>query len=81
MRTGTAPGAVSAKEGGLAVFVNNRWCNPAHITVKECICNSDVELCAVGLRPYYLPREFSHVVMVIVYTPPSANPSTACAHN
>ncbi|KAI2649597.1 RNA-directed DNA polymerase from mobile element jockey [Labeo rohita] len=71
-------GSGKRKGGGLAVLVNNRWCNPAHITVKECICNPDVELCAVGLRPYYLPREFSHVVMVIVYAPPSANPSIVC---
>ncbi|KAL0151264.1 hypothetical protein M9458_053455 [Cirrhinus mrigala] len=71
-------GSGKCKGGGLAVLVNNRWCNPAHITVKERICNPDVELCAVGLRPYYLPREFSHVVMVILYAPPSANPSIAC---
>ncbi|XP_025758196.1 uncharacterized protein LOC112843545 [Oreochromis niloticus] len=66
------------KGGGLAVFVNNRWCNPAHITIKERICCPDIELCAVGLRPYYLPREFSHVILVAVYVPPSANPTAAC---
>ncbi|KAI4899972.1 hypothetical protein NFI96_015155 [Prochilodus magdalenae] len=38
----------------------------------------DIELLAVGLRPYYLPREFSHVVVVAVYIPPSANPTSAC---
>ncbi|XP_060756854.1 uncharacterized protein LOC132867901 [Neoarius graeffei] len=78
VRTVTAPGAVSGKEGGLAILVNNRLCNPAHITVKERICSPDVELCAVGLHPYYLPREFSNVIMVAVYVPPSANPNTAC---
>ncbi|XP_042070768.1 voltage-dependent N-type calcium channel subunit alpha-1B [Haplochromis burtoni] len=66
------------KGGGLAVLVNNRWCNPANITIKERICCPDTELCAVGLRPYYLPREFSHVILVAVYVPPSANPTAAC---
>ncbi|KAI4894907.1 hypothetical protein NFI96_007435 [Prochilodus magdalenae] len=66
------------KGGGLAVLVNNRWCSPGHITVKERICCPDIELLAVGLRPYYLPREFSHVVVVAVYIPPSANPTSAC---
>ncbi|XP_019223006.1 uncharacterized protein LOC109205037 [Oreochromis niloticus] len=66
------------KGGGLAVLVNNRRCNPAHITIKERICCPDIELCAVGLRPYYLPREFSHVILVAVYVPPSANPTAAC---
>ncbi|KAI4888527.1 hypothetical protein NFI96_008530 [Prochilodus magdalenae] len=64
------------KGGGLAVLVNNRWCSPGHITVKERICCPDIELLAVGLRPYYL--EFSHVVVVAVYIPPSANPTSAC---
>ncbi|KAK0140095.1 hypothetical protein N1851_022981 [Merluccius polli] len=65
------------KGGGVAVLVNNRWCNPAHITIKERICDPNMELCAVGLRPYYLPREFSQVIMVAVYVPPSANPTSA----
>lgn len=25
--------------GGHAVLVNNRWCNPAHIAIKERICS------------------------------------------
>ena len=31
------------------------------------ICCPDTELLAVGLRPYYLQREFSDVIMVAVY--------------
>ncbi|TWW65035.1 hypothetical protein D4764_22G0006820 [Takifugu flavidus] len=27
------------KGGGLAVFVNDRWCNPGHITIKEQHCS------------------------------------------
>ena len=66
------------KGGGLAVYVNNRWCNPGHLTVKDRICSPDIELLAVGLRSYYLPREFSHAIAVAVYIPPSANPTSAC---
>lgn len=33
---------------------------------------------AVGLRPYYLPREFTSVVAIIVYIPPSGNAEAAC---
>ena len=57
------------KGGGIAVYVNNRWCNPGHITVKDRICSPDNELLAVGLRPYYLPREFSHAYIGCVYSP------------
>ncbi|KAL6473956.1 hypothetical protein MHYP_G00175170 [Metynnis hypsauchen] len=66
------------KGGGLAVLVNNRWCNPGHITIKERACCPDIELLAVGLRPYYLPREYSYAIIVTVYVPPSANPTSAC---
>lgn len=58
------------KGGGLAVFVNDRWCNPGHITVKEQLCSRDIELLAVSMRPYYLPREFSHVIAITAYVPP-----------
>ncbi|MBN3314597.1 BT2A1 protein, partial [Atractosteus spatula] len=66
------------KGGGLAVLVNNRWCNPGHTHVKERVCNPDIELVAVGLRPYYLPREFTCAIFVVVYIPPTANAEVAC---
>lgn len=57
------------KGGGLALFVNNRWCHPGHISVKERLCCKDIELLAVGLRPFYVPREFNSVIAIIVYIP------------
>lgn len=66
------------KGGGLAVFVNDRWCNPGHITIKEQLCSKDIELLAVGMRPFYIPREFSHVIAMTVYVPPTANGDAAC---
>ncbi|TWW59307.1 hypothetical protein D4764_06G0008370 [Takifugu flavidus] len=59
------------KGGGLAVFISNRWCNPEHIHVKERVCSPDVELIAIGLHPYYLPREFINVIAITVYIPPT----------
>ena len=67
------------KGGGVAVFVNSSWCNPGHITIKEQLCSPDAELLAVGLRPYHLPREIPHVIIVVLYIPPSANPTSACS--
>lgn len=66
------------KGGGLVVFINSRWCHPGHVTIKQKICTPDIELLVVSLRPYYLPREFSHVLAVTVYIPPSAAPSRVC---
>lgn len=37
------------KRGGrIAAFINNRWCNTGHITVKEHFGSPDIELLAVG---------------------------------
>ncbi|KAF7664853.1 hypothetical protein LDENG_00161750 [Lucifuga dentata] len=66
------------KGGGLALLVNNRWCHPNHISVKEQLCCPDTELIAVSLRPYYMPREFSHAIVLVVYIPPSADAKRAC---
>ncbi|CAN9505300.1 unnamed protein product [Ophioblennius macclurei] len=68
----------SKKKGGRrAVLVNTRWCNPTHITIKERVCCPDTELLAVCPRPYYQPHEFSHTIIVAIYVPPSANPTSA----
>ncbi|KAI4892824.1 hypothetical protein NFI96_004611 [Prochilodus magdalenae] len=67
-----------SKGGGLVLFVNIRWCNPGHVTVKERICCRDIELLAVSLRPYYMPRELSHAIAVCVYVPPRADAEIAC---
>ncbi|XP_078810597.1 uncharacterized protein LOC144994953 [Oryzias latipes] len=63
--------------GGIALYVSERWCNPGHVCVKEQLCTPHVELLAVGLRPYYLPREFTSVVVVNVYVPLSADAEAA----
>lgn len=34
--------------GGLTLYINNRWCNPGHITLQQLICCPDIELLAVG---------------------------------
>lgn len=59
--------------GGVCLYVNNRWCHTQHVTVKERVCDPNIELIAVSCRPYYLPREFSHVIVMVVYIPPSGN--------
>lgn len=69
-----------SKRGVLAILVNS---NPCHIMVREWICCPDIELLAVWLRPYYLPREILHAIVVAVYIPPSGNSKSASSviHN
>lgn len=67
-----------SKGGGLILYVTNRWCNPSHVTVKDTLCCCDLELLAVSMRPYYLPREFTHVIAECVYIAPRADAGAAC---
>jgi len=48
------------------------------VTVKERICCPDIELLSVGFRAFYAPREFPYTVVIVVYIPPRAAPTTAC---
>lgn len=67
----------SGKErgGGVCVYVNDRWCN--NIKTHDRVCTPDIEMLTVSLRPYYLPREFSTLVISCVYIPPGANTNAA----
>lgn len=58
------------KGGGVALYINDRWCN--NICVKKSICTPDIELLSVSVRPFYLPREFTNVYVTIVYIAPDA---------
>ena len=57
--------------GGLAVYVNERWCK--QVNIKESFCNDDIEYLVISCRPFYLPREFSNVLIINVYIHPGSN--------
>ncbi len=58
--------------GGLCVYINKEWCNNAAVLSKH--CSSLVEFMVVKCRPFYLPREFTAIVIVAVYIPPYIPP-------
>lgn len=41
------------------------------------MCNEDIELLCLSLRPFYLPREFGNILICSVYVPPDGNASRA----
>ena len=61
--------------GGVAVYIKEAWCN--NITPKKQHCCPNLELLSVSLRPSYLPREFTNIVITVVYIPPSADKNLA----
>ena len=50
--------------GGVCLYVSPRWCSTAG--VREKLCNTNIELLAVSLRPFYLPREFPLLFLMLV---------------
>ncbi len=64
--------------GGVCLYVNTCWCST--VIVREEVCNSDIKLLAVSLRPFYLPREFPQLFFILLYIHPRANAPTAIEH-
>ncbi|KAI4880568.1 hypothetical protein NFI96_009563, partial [Prochilodus magdalenae] len=59
-----------SKGGGLVLFVNIRWCNPGHVTVKERICCQDIELLATQHPDAFIAisGDFNHITLDSVLT-------------
>ncbi|KAI3376099.1 hypothetical protein L3Q82_016628, partial [Scortum barcoo] len=62
---GTNDGFREEKEGGGVCFmVNNKWCSDVEIISTG--CSPDLEHLMIRCRPYYLPWEFTSIVMTAV---------------
>ena len=61
--------------GGVCCIVNDKWCTDVKIKTK--FCSPDLEVLTLDCRPFYLPREFSSVMLTTIYIPPSANKDNA----
>ena len=57
--------------GGLCIYIKNRWCS--NVKIHTILCSPNLELLTLSIRPFYLPREFSNIVLCCVYVPPSAD--------
>lgn len=69
--------AGKSRGGGIGIYIRDDWCK--QYTVREAVCNPDLELLCLSLRPVYLPREFGNIVMCAVYVPPDGNAARAAA--
>ena len=63
--------------GGICAYINDLWCR-SH-SVKYKICDPNVEILGMTLRPFYLPREFGCIPLFVVYAPPSGKASQAAS--
>ncbi|KAL0152385.1 hypothetical protein M9458_052108, partial [Cirrhinus mrigala] len=66
-----------SRGGGVCLMVNNSWCNSASVVPLARSCTPNLELLTIMCRPFYLPREFTSVIISAVYIPPQADTDTA----
>ncbi|KAI4903013.1 hypothetical protein NFI96_007809, partial [Prochilodus magdalenae] len=61
--------------GGLCVYISTEWCKNS--VLVSSYCSPLVEFMVVRCRPFYLPREFTAVLIISVYIPPGATAKAA----
>ena len=61
--------------GGVCLYINKEW--SIDYTVCDQVCTPYVELLTLSLRPFYLPREFTNIIMCSRYVLPKANCKSA----
>ncbi len=69
--------AGKTKGGGMYFMINKKWCDPRNISILSCSCSPHLEQLSIICRPFYLPQEFSSIVVTAVYIPPQAETSLA----
>ncbi len=69
--------AGKTKDGGVCFMINKKWCDPRNISILSCSCSPHLEHLSIICCPFYLPREFSSIVITSVYIPPQADTSLA----
>ncbi len=65
------------KGGGVCFMINKKWCDPRNISILSRSCSPHLEHLSIICHPFYLPREFSSIVVTAVYIPPQADTSLA----
>ncbi len=65
------------KGGGVCFFINKKWCDSRNISILSRSCSPHLEHLSIICRPFYLPREFSSIVVTAIYIPPQADTSLA----
>ncbi len=66
-----------AEAGGVCFYINNSWCNERNIHSIKSFCSPDLEFHTLLCRPFWLPREFTAIIITAVYIPPQANTDQA----
>ncbi len=62
---------------GVYFYINNSWCDERNLHSIKSFCSPDLEFHMLLCRPFWLPREFTAIIITAVYIPPQANTDQA----
>ncbi len=65
------------KGGGVCFMINKKWCDPRNISILSRSCSPHLEHLSIIYRLFYLPWEFTSIIVTAVYIPPQADTSLA----
>ncbi len=68
------------KGGGVCFFINRNGVTPRNISILSRSCSPHLEHLSIICRPFYLPREFTSILVSAVYIPPQADTSVALSN-
>ncbi len=66
-----------SRGGGVCFFINNSWCDERNLHSIKSFCSPDLEFHMLLCQPFWLPREFTAIIIAAVYIPPQANTDQA----
>ncbi len=66
-----------AEVGAVCFYINNLWCDERNLHSIKSFCFPDLEFHMLLCRPFWLPREFTAIIITAVYIPPQANTDQA----
>ncbi len=66
-----------SRGGGVCFYINNSWCDEMNLHSIKSFCSPDLEFHMLLCRPFWLPREFTAIIITAVYIPPQANTDQA----
>ncbi len=70
-----------SRGGGVCFYINNSWCNERNIHSIKSFCSPDLEIHTLLCRPFWLPREFTAIIITAVYIPPPKPTQTRHSRN
>ncbi len=66
-----------SRGGGICLYINNSWCDERNLHCIKSFYSPDLEFHMLMCRPFWLPREFTAIIITAVYILPQANTDQA----